>query len=114
MSPLPGKTCPTRPFLHAGLTLESDNSGVGRFEDDRLDWFRLFAAGLTLLADALPPTVAPEVHLLSRAVQSTLGPKGGNAIIDVFKLENGKIVEHWDAFQSVIDNPANGNTLFGK
>lgn len=36
----------------------------------------------------------------------------GNAIVDIFRLENGKVVEHWDSVQPVPDKPVNSNGMF--
>jgi predicted SnoaL-like aldol condensation-catalyzing enzyme len=36
----------------------------------------------------------------------------GNAIVNIYKLENGKVVEHWDVIQPVPEKAANGNGMF--
>jgi predicted SnoaL-like aldol condensation-catalyzing enzyme len=37
---------------------------------------------------------------------------GGRAVVDIFKLQDGKIVEHWDVVQDVPEKSANANGMF--
>ncbi len=35
-----------------------------------------------------------------------------HAVIDIFRIEDGKIAEHWDVLQAVPEQSANNNTMF--
>ena len=47
-----------------------------------------------------------------RDVWSQYIVKNGEVGVDIFRVENGKLVEHWDVIQAIPDNSKNNNTMF--
>lgn len=57
--------------------------------------------------------VIAEDNYVTLHVHSVLIPgTRGRAIVDIFRLENGKIVEHWDVIQDIPEKSANENGMF--
>jgi predicted SnoaL-like aldol condensation-catalyzing enzyme len=57
--------------------------------------------------------VIAEGDLVVLHVHSTRGDDTpGRAIVDIFRIENGKVVEHWDVIQDIPAQPANQNGMF--
>jgi len=57
--------------------------------------------------------VIAEGDLVVLHVHSTRGDNTpGRAIVDIFRIEGGKVVEHWDVIQDVPEKAANANGMF--
>ena len=74
---------------------------------------------VTLLKEKFPNSkneikrVIAEGDLVMLHVHAVREPgQRGSAIVDIFRVENGKIVEHWDVIQAVPEKAANENTMF--
>ena len=67
------------------------------YPDARSEIKRIFAEGDYVI-----------IHVHSVRIPKTRG----RAIFDLFRLENGKIVEHWDAIQEIPESSANANGMF--
>lgn len=56
---------------------------------------------------------AAEGDLVFLHIHQTNSPTDpGRAYVDIFRVVNGKIVEHWDVSQPVPEKSANNNTMF--
>lgn len=69
----------------------------GEFPELRLDIKRIIAEG---------DFVATHSHLI------LVPGEPGRALADYFRLDNGKVVEHWDVIQDVPTESANDNGMF--
>jgi len=77
-------------------------------------------AAVRLLSQAITPDSVSEIkHVVAEGdlvvlhVHSRSNPSDrGRAVVDIFRVENGKIVEHWDVVQPVPEQSANRNTMF--
>ena len=99
--------------IYAGAVYRQHNPLI----EDGMEGLRKFVAGM--LANR------PEAHgeikrvfadgdyviLHSRWRGLSDSPRG-EAVVDIFRLEEGKVVEHWDVIQPIPEMAANSNTMF--
>jgi predicted SnoaL-like aldol condensation-catalyzing enzyme len=71
-----------------------------------------FAAQFPQLTVDIKRVVAEGDLVVTHGVLKTSPEDRGTAAADIFRLQDGKIVEHWDVLQPVPETAANDNTMF--
>ncbi|HZV58140.1 MAG TPA: nuclear transport factor 2 family protein [Sphingobium sp.] len=56
--------------------------------------------------------IAEDDHVVSHQHVTRWPGDTGFAVMDIFRIENGKIVEHWDVVQELTATPVNPNSMF--
>ncbi len=56
--------------------------------------------------------VAADGDLVWLHVRGQFGPGPASSVVDIFRVKNGKIVEHWDTIQSIPEKSANPHPMF--
>ncbi len=97
---------------YVGDSYRQHNPGAGDGAEPFVEFASGFAQAFPALRFELKRQVA-EGDLV--VVHSHLVREPGDrgvAVMDIFRLADGKIVEHWDVLQDVPEKPANTNTMF--
>ena len=102
------------------------DKGARNVADEYKQHNPLFPNGKVPFTNAIKERFAKNPEARSRIVRSaaqndlvwihvhrTMNPNDrGSAIVDIFRVTDGKIVEHWDVIQPVPEEAANANTMF--
>ncbi len=75
-------------------------------------FFTGFRAQFPELHVEIVRTVAEGDLVAVHSRMTTSAEDRGTAVVDIFRVEDGKLVEHWDVLQPVPESSANDNTMF--
>jgi predicted SnoaL-like aldol condensation-catalyzing enzyme len=77
-----------------------------------IDFVKGFTAQFPELSVELKRVIAEGDLVVTHGLLKTSPDDRGTAAADIFRVENGKVVEHWDVLQPVPGTAANDNTMF--
>ncbi len=77
-----------------------------------IDFVKWYAGENPELRVDIKRMIAEGDFVVAHSLITTSPSDRGTAAADFFRLEDGKVVEHWDVLQPVPETAANDNTMF--
>lgn len=99
--------------LYAGTPYRQHNPLI----EDGMEGLKKFVAGIASnrpnIRYAIKRVFADGDHVILHSHWHGLSDNPhGEAVVDIFRLEGGKVLEHWDVIQPIPETSANANTMF--
>jgi predicted SnoaL-like aldol condensation-catalyzing enzyme len=88
------------------------NPQAGDGPEAFVQFVRWYAGEHPELSVEIKRAIAEGDLVMTHSLLKTSPEDRGTAAADIFRLEDGKIVEHWDVLQPVPETAANENTMF--
>ena len=96
-------------FLDAGLIQHNPNLPNG--SAPLVDFIGALRTQLPSLRFDIRRVIADDDHAVVHSLFTTGTPGQEQAVVDIFRIEHGHIVEHWDAREEVPAKTASGNPI---
>lgn len=104
---------PRRAFrTHVGNSYKQHNPHAPDGVGPSAEFLEGFVQSVPEMQLTIHRTIAQDDLVAVHAHLGTGADDPGSAIVDILRIVDGKIVEHWDVAQSIPLSPANANTMF--
>lgn len=92
-------------YIQHNPMAETGAQGLARF----LRWARATSPGAT---HEVKRMFADGDHVIAHVHVVVEPGTAGNAVVDIFRIQDGLVAEHWDAAQPIAETAANSNGVF--
>ena len=97
---------------YAGSKYVQHNPMAGDGPGPFIEFVKAYTGQFPRLNVDIKRVIAEGDLVVTHSLLTTSPEDRGTAAVDIFRLEDGKVVEHWDVLQPVPESAANDNTMF--